>query len=244
MAKRNQNSAQRISLRVPVHALSALQELTKTCLYGVSISEVAQNLVLSGLRDALDYIGAYKDVQQAVRRNGRILYSLDQTADSEPETVIQLVRPTIVTATDSIVGRLRREPRSLYDLSPRQFEEIVAALLQDMGWDVHLTKPTRDGGMDVLAYMTTEVGRLLCLVEAKRYARTRPVGVELVRSLYGTVLHAGANSGLLVTSSYFTKDAYEFQRQHEYQIGLKDFRDLERWIKRVSSRENNAGQAV
>lgn len=99
-----------------------------------------------------------------------------------------------------------------------------------MGWEVHLTQQTRDGGRDILAYLNTDVARLLFLVEAKRYNPKRPVGVELVRNLYGTLCHEQANSAMLVTSSYFSPDAKEFQKQHVYQISLKDYQDIVKWI--------------
>jgi HJR/Mrr/RecB family endonuclease len=101
---------------------------------------------------------------------------------------------------------------SIYTLTPRKFEELIADLLADLGCDVELTPATRDGGKDILAYMTTPHGKLLCLVEAKKHRRDRPVGVELVRQLYGTLTDADASSAMLVTTSSFSKEAKAFRR--------------------------------
>jgi restriction system protein len=47
-------------------------------------------------------------------------------------------------------------------------------------------------------------------LQAKRY--TRPVDVAAVRDLYGTVVNEGANRGILVTTSSYGPDSYEFAK--------------------------------
>jgi restriction system protein len=158
------------------------------------------------------------------------LYELERDVPEPPASIIEAAKPKIIIATDALVERLQKQPDDVYKLPPRQFEELIASLLDDMGWEVHLTQQTRDGGRDILAYLNTDVARLLFLVEAKRYNPKRPVGVELVRNLYGTLCHEQANSAMLVTSSYFSPDAKEFQKQHVYQISLKDYQDIVKWI--------------
>ena len=158
------------------------------------------------------------------------LYEFDRDVPEPSESIIEIAKPKIITATDALIERLQRQPFDIYGLPPRQFEELIAALLDDMGWEVHLTQQSRDGGRDILAYLNTDLARLLFLVEAKRYNPKRPVGVELVRTLYGTLCHEQANSAMLVTSSYFSPDAKEFEKQHVYQISLKDYQDVVNWI--------------
>lgn len=154
------------------------------------------------------------------------LYELEQGS------IVQAAQPSIVIATDQLIAHLSRQPTDLYKLPPRKFEELIAELLKDMGWEVHLTKQTRDGGRDILAFLNTDLGRFLCLVEAKRYSQERPVGVEIVRNLYGTLSDEQANSALLVTTSHFSSDAKEFQSRHVYQISLREYRDVVDWITR------------
>jgi HJR/Mrr/RecB family endonuclease len=125
-----------------------------------------------------------------------------------------------------------REPESLYRLPPRKFEEFIAAILEDLGWEINLTPATSDGGRDIIAVVPSEIGNLLCLVEVKRYRQDRKVGVELVRQLYGTVTHEEASYGLLVTSSSFSKEAMRFEQVHRYRIGLKDFGHVLEWTRR------------
>src|SRR5713226_7587905 len=48
-------------------------------------------------------------------------------------------------------------PHELKRIGHRQFEELVAELFRGFGYDVELTKRTRDGGIDVIAVAHREV---------------------------------------------------------------------------------------
>jgi hypothetical protein len=161
----------------------------------------------------------------------RPLYEVPVVAVPE-SAIISAVSPRIVMATEAIVEQLKKRPESVHDLSPRKFEELLAELLSNMGWRVELTPATRDGGKDLLAYLDTEVGEILCLVEAKKHRRDRKVGIDLVRSLYGTLCDYQANSAMLVTTSSFSPDAHEFQKKHRYQLSLRDYGHIVDWIQR------------
>lgn len=52
--------------------------------------------------------------------------------------------------------------------------------------------------------------------EAKRYNNT--VGVSAVRDLYGTMINEGAVKGILVTTSSFEKDSYDFAKDKPIQL--------------------------
>lgn len=162
------------------------------------------------------------------------IYSLSVSA-ATPKQIIKIVQPQIIVATDSLIRKLQKVPTDLYKISPRQFEEIVADLLSDMGCDVELTKQTRDGGKDILAYMNTDLGRFLCLVEAKRHRRDRPVGIGIVKTLLGTLYDHQATSAMLVTTSRFSDDAKELQNRHKYKLSLRDYADVVEWIKKYKT---------
>lgn len=156
---------------------------------------------------------------------------------SDTETIE--VAPSILAAADSLARVLSREPESIYQLPPRSFEELIAGLIDDMGWEVVLTPQTRDGGRDIIALLNNELGRHLCLIEAKRYAANRKVGVDLVRTLYGTVTHEEATSGLLVTTARFSKEAQAFASQHTNRLGLKDYEDVLQWIRKYCAKRSS-----
>jgi restriction system protein len=166
------------------------------------------------------------------------LYDLEDSPSPTTAEIVTIVKPTIISANEAMVEALKKRPEDIFKLSSRKYEELVAELLSDMGYDVELTPATRDGGKDILAYVKTGCGTLLCLVEAKRYRSDRKIGVELVRTLYGTLVDYQANSAMMVTSSSFSKDAHDFQKKHEYQLALRDYADLTGWIQKYGKRDN------
>lgn len=181
-------------------------------------AKVLAQLVREGRRD---------EVAELLRGE---IYDVEKALVLPAQEIISEVRPRIVVVNAALVERLRRQPESIYSLPARQFEEVIAELLDDMGFEVELTKQTRDGGKDILAYMNTGIGKFLCLVEAKKYRKDRKVGVELVRTLYGTLCDYQANSAMLVTTSSFSTDARAFQKKHQYQLSLQGYGDVVKWI--------------
>jgi GTPase SAR1 family protein len=161
--------------------------------------------------------------------DGNIYGAEDFPSVSKTE-LIKVVQPTIVSAGAAMIAALKKQPDGILKLGSRQFEELVTELLRDMGWDVELTPATRDGGKDILAYLKTECGTFLCLVEAKRYRADRKIGVELVRTLYGTLCDYQANSAMMVTTSSFSRDARTLEKKHEFQLKLRDYTDVVGWI--------------
>jgi len=132
---------------------------------------------------------------------------------------------------NSILAELVKNPKNIYKLPPRKFEELVAEMLIRDGFSVTLTPETRDGGKDILAVNKTSLGNHLFLVECKRYAPERPVDVSLVRTLYGVVEAEKANAGVLVTTSYFTNEAIKFRDTIRHRMSFKDYENLLEWIR-------------
>jgi len=129
---------------------------------------------------------------------------------------------------------LAKNPNYIYDLGSRKFEEFIAKLFEDKGYQVNLTKSTRDGGYDIFARVKDTFSEFIILAECKKYSPENKVGVEVVRKLYGVTEMNNANQGLVITSSFFTKDAQREQLRVGNRIGLKDYNDLVEWIKPYS----------
>lgn len=133
-----------------------------------------------------------------------------------------------------VIEELARNPQGLWSIGPRDFEELVAELLRRRGFgDISLTSATRDGGRDVLVATKGVLGRHLYVVECKRHRPDRPVGVSLVRSLYGVMEAERATAALLVTISRFTRDAVTFSHEVRHRLSLADYRDVVSWLRRL-----------
>lgn len=94
------------------------------------------------------------------------------------------------------------------------FEHLVRQLFEwefgKNGAEVRITRASRDRGVDAIMFDPDPVRGGKYIIQAKRYTLT--VGVEAVRDLYGTVINEGANRGILVTTSSYGPDAYEFAK--------------------------------
>lgn len=133
----------------------------------------------------------------------------------------------------SILDKIRLRPEDMHQLHPRQFEEMVAELMEKRGYSVDLTKATRDGGKDLIVAHQADIGNFIYYVECKRYSPSNPVGVNLVRELAGTISVDRVTAGIMVTSSYFSPDAIEFSEKIKNQMSLIDFIKLKEWLKNI-----------
>lgn len=94
------------------------------------------------------------------------------------------------------------------------FEHLVRELFEkeftSNGGEVKVTQASADGGVDAIAFDPDPIRGGKIVIQAKRY--TNVVGVAAVRDLYGTVMNEGATKGVLVTTSNYGKDSYEFAK--------------------------------
>jgi HJR/Mrr/RecB family endonuclease len=133
---------------------------------------------------------------------------------------------------DELKKYLAKHPRALYNLTPRKFEELIASIMEDFGFEVELTKATRDGGRDIIAYMRNMVTSYLTYVECKKYAERNKVGVGIIRQVVGVHNLRNANKSMIVTTSFFTNDAKKEAKRIENSLDLKDYEALKTWLKR------------
>jgi restriction system protein len=133
-------------------------------------------------------------------------------------------------ASEALIRALAREPALLHRLHWRRFEELVAHLLERQGFEVELTPPSGDRGVDIYARRQGALGPTLYVVECKKYRLDRPVGPDLVRALYGVVERERASGGILATTSVFTAGARaEVEGELAYRMSLRDGDDIIGW---------------
>jgi restriction system protein len=106
------------------------------------------------------------------------------------------------------------ERTNLAAMDWQDFENLIREVFEKEfsrnGGEVKITRASRDGGVDAVAFDPDPLRGGKIVIQAKRYTNT--VGVSAVRDLYGTVQHEGAMKGILVTTATFGSDAYEFAR--------------------------------
>jgi len=121
-----------------------------------------------------------------------------------------LTQYKFVEGMDAVAG-LDSRP-DLLDMTPTEFEHLVRQLFEEMGMKSWVTQASKDDGVDAVAVNEDPVFGGLCIIQAKRYRG--PVGVEAVRALAGVMEDKHATKGILVTTSWVTKDGHAFTDRH------------------------------
>jgi restriction system protein len=123
-----------------------------------------------------------------------------------------------------------QNPReALLTLRPDEFECLVGALYEKLGYEVTVTQSSRDGGIDVEAIRNEAGRREFVLLQCKRY--TDVVRVPAVRELMGVVARRQANKGVLIATCGYTSPARQ-EAAANPMIELIDFPALNQLLNR------------
>jgi hypothetical protein len=148
----------------------------------------------------------------------------------------------LVDRINELIHDLTSEPELLFAVDSREFEYLVAEILRRRGYDVQVTRQSRDGGVDIYASRIEPNGlHGLYFVQCKRQSKRNKVGVRPVRDLYGVVCARKATGGIVVTTSFFTSPAIEFQSIVPNHMALLDNSDVLRWLRETGVRLNEEG---
>jgi restriction system protein len=138
--------------------------------------------------------------------NASVSKSPTELVPVRPVLEFSMVDPRFIEEADVLSQLDQRQ--NLMELTPNEFEALIANLFRAMGLETRLTQASRDGGVDCVAYDPRPIFGGKVVIQAKRYKHT--VGVSAVRDLYGTVQNEGASKGILVTTSGYGKAAFDF----------------------------------
>lgn len=120
-------------------------------------------------------------------------------------------------------------PEDFYRLPHREFEKLVSSIFTARGWKTELGPGSGDQGVDLRVWQTDPLGDLLTLVQIKRYAPHRAIGLEAVAALAFHVDEERANRGLFVTSSRYMPGVQTFASRQNYRVRLAEPTDLQQW---------------
>jgi len=184
------------------HRIGQERTVFVTTLYAVDTIEERIHDLLTQKRALFDRVIdelSDEDVRQSLTEE-EILSLLPGLHRGKPTPVSQRVPAQVRTIRD------------LERLSPRDFENLVAKLLERIGYNVKLTPASRDGGVDILAQRPGPLTAESIIVECKHYP-DRTVPVHELRALYGVLTRRDdAQRAILVTSGNFSQGCYDFAR--------------------------------
>jgi Restriction endonuclease len=143
---------------------------------------------------------------------GIVVPSLETLSPIRPIFVLNRKDERFIEAKD--LSEILDREENLAAMPWDDFEHLVAQLFEwefaKDGIEVRVTRASRDRGVDAILFDPDPLRGGKFVLQAKRY--TRPVDVAAVRDLYGTVMNEGANRGILITTSSYGPDAYEFAK--------------------------------
>lgn len=162
----------------------------------------------------------------------RITLSPSSQNGNSPYTIV-LVRT--IEACRQLLSDIATFPDLLRVIADQRFEELIATLLHDLGFeDIVLTPVRKDGGKDVIAshFNPASGYKEVYLFECKHWVAGNKVTLKLVTKLQNIVKKDQATGGVIVAWGGFgptvLEQQVELQRKN---IHLKGEEDIVGWIR-------------
>lgn len=144
----------------------------------------------------------------------------DESASQNPEIKME----TPLEIMDSAYNGLKEQLAdslltNIMAQSPAFFERLVIELLQKMGYGQEIvnagevTGKTGDEGIDGIIRQDV-LGFDKIYVQAKRWADDHTVGEPEIQQFAGALLGKGASKGLFITTSHFSRQAFNYVEKH------------------------------
>lgn len=197
----------------------------------IQLRDARANLVQTYRKDA--------SVRQNIIETQNLIVSPSQLnarfdLDENATGLIVPKRKSIIVAKsmEEAIRKVEQDKSEIMQMSPRTFEIFMADLFRMIGFEVELTKCTRDGGADLICVKNLQGIPIKLAVEIKRYNDKRPIDVSLVRSFVGANQQFQANRLVYVTTSSYTKPARDFATGCAgHLLTLKDYAQIQEWCR-------------
>lgn len=183
-----------------------------------------------------DYLLGYKSFQDFIKTSQpadvvdskSMQDDKEDAAESTPQEIMNTAYNRIKTQlADDLMTNIMAQDSTF-------FERLVMNLLEKMGYGGELANPgevtgkTGDGGIDGIIRQDA-LGFDKIYVQAKRWSDDHPVGGPDIQQFAGALMGKGANKGLFITTSHFSKAAKDFVDKHmTAKIVLIDGKELTR----------------
>jgi len=161
--------------------------------------------------------------------------------ESEEEPISQeIITQTPEESLDRAYQQIRKSLASeliskVIDLSPAFFERLVIELLVKMGYGGSMKDAGKaigksgDEGIDG-TIKEDKLGLDIIYVQAKRWKTSNVVGRPEIQKFVGALAGQGAKKGVFITTSSFTKEAWDYTPRNETKIVLIDGERLAQYM--------------
>lgn len=192
-------------------------------------------LKYSSIKATTELLRLKSVVEQRANPTHRTTYDMMKSYTIDLSAILDIPKEEFENEVKVKQSQVKRIITDIYNdnslflkIQPREFEEVINELLRHQGYDTELTAQTRDGGFDIIALKTIALGiPIKMLVECKRHKSK--IGIDVIRSFKDVIATENANLGMLVTTSYFTRDAIAKQQKSKFILALKDKNDIVEW---------------
>lgn len=160
-----------------------------------------------------------------------IVYSVDEFYPSDAISEYDRIQ--------KLVLNIAQDEKLIYDISSREFEEIIERIFQNEGFETVLTQATRDGGRDIIATIYEMGNPIVFYIECKKYGQKNNVGVSIVRELYGVQTADRINKSILITTGHITRETRKFVDEQNTMMSIIDVNEVHRLIRRSADKYRN-----
>lgn len=192
----------------------------------------------TGLEMAMEMIeGLNRDLHQSPWTAMRIV---DWTDEIELRNLFDSegLQPSHGTFVDQrFIDYLNRNFDDIDAMNWRKFEGLAGEWFVREGYDVVMGSGRGDGGVDLRVHRSdaNPDAPALILVQCKRTRAKVDQGI--VKAIYADVLHEGAGSGLIVTTSGLRPSAERVRVARGYNVEAADRTTIREWLTRMKSGE-------
>jgi hypothetical protein len=120
---------------------------------------------------------------------------------------------TVIALTDrfvrDIIRAVARNGEELRHVEWRILEHVLAAALEDLGFDARLTPPSKDGGKDIILECMERGTRRSYIVEVKHWVSGQSVPGSHLKKFLQVVINEKHDLGLFLSTSGFARNAYD-----------------------------------
>ena len=153
---------------------------------------------------------------------------MEEEPSSQLATPDELLRRTVTSIEAALSAELLER---ILNAPPAFFENLIVTLLLSMGYGGSREEAGRavgrsgDGGIDGVIDQDP-LGLDRVYLQAKRYKVEASVSEPEIRAFSGSLGAAKATKGVFVTTSTFTRPAYDFAERHPFKMVLIDGKQL------------------
>jgi hypothetical protein len=148
---------------------------------------------------------------EEVLENGELLSAYTSASNPDEGLELHADRLTVVELIECLLLRLPavicHDPSELQKVEWRDLERMLAGVMDALGFVVHLTRPAKDGGKDIVLQFVASHEAQSYYIEVKHWVTGKRVGRQPVREFLSVVVRDQQDGGILISTSGFSPSA-------------------------------------